>query len=242
MRKPIIGISGSILTDASGNFAGYKRAYVNHDYISSVLKNGGIPVILPFSEDMEAVRRQIGAVDGLLLSGGQDVYPQHYGEEPRQKLGETFPERDIFDFELIRCCMEEKKPILGICRGMQIINTYFKGTLYQDLSYVEKETLRHNQQTLPAQLSHCVEIEEDSKLYGIFGERQMPVNSFHHQAVRQTGEGLRVTARAKDGIVEAIEHKDYPFLLAVQWHPEMLHQSCEPMNKLFAALIAAAEK
>ncbi|MGP1404165.1 MAG: gamma-glutamyl-gamma-aminobutyrate hydrolase family protein, partial [Catonella sp.] len=122
MKKPIIGVSGSLIIDSSGNFAGYKRSYVNNDYILSVIKNGGVPFIIPFNENEEVTRVQMDMVDGLLLSGGQDVAPRNYGEEPTPKLGDIFPERDDFEYGLLKAALEAKKPVLGICRGVQIIN------------------------------------------------------------------------------------------------------------------------
>lgn len=215
MKKPIIGISGNIITDSSGNFAGYHRAYVNDDYIDSVVQNGGIPLMIPLNEDKEIVREQVRAVDAILLSGGQDVSPLNYNEEPSPKLGETFPQRDQFDFQLIQYAMEENKPILGICRGIQIINTYFGGSLYQDLSDFENKVIMHNQAKNPQLPTHTVTIERNSKLFEIFKEEKLLTNSFHHQAVKEVGKGLAVTARTSDGIIEAIEHRDYPFLIAI---------------------------
>lgn len=240
MKKPIIGISGSLIIDSSGSFAGYRRAYVNHDYVLSVIKNGGIPVIVPFSEDLEVVKAQVRSVDAILLSGGHDVYPQHYQEEPRQKIGGVFLSRDLFDFELLREATAQQKPVLGICRGMQLINVFFKGSLYQDLSYVEKEVYKHDQSISPTQVTHTIELLSGSKLHRIFGEDSMMVNSFHHQVVNRLGDGLKIGAVAKDGVVEAIEHESFPFLIGVQWHPEMLHACEEKMNRLFEAFIHAA--
>lgn len=240
MKKPVIGISGSLIIDSSGSFAGYKRSYVNNDYILSVIKNGGIPFIIPFNENEEVIKEQIEMVDGLLLSGGQDVAPKNYGEEPTPKLGDIFPERDDFEYALLKAALEAKKPILGICRGLQIINTYFNGSLYQDLSYIGTEVLKHNQVNSPSMVTHSVTLDKSSKLFDIFGEEKIRVNSFHHQAVKKVGDGLAISAKAPDGVVEAIEKNDYPFLVAVQWHPEMLHVTVEMMNKLFISFIKEA--
>ena len=240
MKKPVIGISGSLIVDDAGSFAGYKRSYVNNDYILSVIRNGGIPFIIPFNENEEVIKAQMEMIDGLLLSGGQDVAPKNYGEEPTPKLGDIFPERDDFEYGLLKSALEAKKPVLGICRGSQIINTYFNGSLYQDLSYIGKDVLKHNQVNSPSMVTHSVTIDKSSKLFDIFGEEKIMVNSFHHQAVKKVGEGLVKTAKAPDGIVEAIEKTDYPFLVAVQWHPEMLHNSVDMMNKLFLRFIKEA--
>lgn len=240
MKKPIIGISGSIIIDSSGSFAGYKRSYVNNDYVCSVIKNGGVPFIIPFNEEPEVTAAQIEMVDGLLLSGGHDVAPENYGEEPLPKLGDTFPERDTFEYRLLEAAIKAEKPILGICRGIQIINTYFEGSLYQDLSYIGVEVLKHDQVRGPSRLTHSVTLEKNSKLFEIFNEEKFMVNSFHHQAVKKIGKGLDKVAAAPDGIIEAIEKKDYPFLVGVQWHPEMLHESVEAMNKLFKKFIEEA--
>ena len=240
MKKPVIGISGSLIIDDSGSFAGYKRSYVNNDYILSVIRNGGIPFIIPFNENEEVIKAQMEMIDGLLLSGGQDVAPKNYGEEPTPKLGDIFPERDDFEYALLKSALEAKKPVLGICRGSQIINTYFNGSLYQDLSYIGKDVLKHNQVNSPSMVTHSVTIDKSSKLFDIFGEEKIRVNSFHHQAVKKVGEGLVKAAKAPDGIVEAIEKTDYPFLVAVQWHPEMLQNSVDMMNKLFLRFIEEA--
>ena len=240
MKKPVIGISGSLIIDDSGSFAGYKRSYVNNDYILSVIKNGGIPFIIPFNENEEVIKSQMEMVDGLLLSGGQDVNPHNYGEEPMPKLGDTFPERDDFEYGLLKAALDQKKPILGICRGFQIINTFFKGSLYQDLSYIGTDVLKHNQVNSPSRVTHSVMVDKTTKLFDIFGEEKIMVNSFHHQAVKALGEGLVISAKAPDGITEAIEKLEYPFLVGVQWHPEMLHVSVEMMNKLFTSFIKEA--
>lgn len=240
MKKPVIGISGSLIIDSSGDFAGYKRSYVNNDYICSVINNGGVPFIIPFNEDMEVTKVQMEMVDGLLLSGGQDVAPENYGEEPLPKLGYTFPERDNFEYELLKVAIASNKPVLGICRGLQIINTYFKGSLYQDLSYMGKEVIKHDQVKFPEKVTHSVSLIKNSKLFEIFNEEKFMVNSFHHQAIKDVGNGLVKVAVAPDGVIEAVEKLDYPFLVGVQWHPEMLHRSVEAMNKLFKKFIEEA--
>ena len=243
MNKPIIGIAGSVLIDQSGAWPGYRRSYVNEDYVISVLKNGGVPFILPVQPDNEIINAQIEQIDGLILSGGHDVVPQNYNEEPQQKLEDCSPERDQFDFDLIKAATQKGIPILGICRGMQIINTYYGGSLYQDLSYRNEPTFRHMQGHSPSQVTHQITIEKNSKLASIISESQMMVNSFHHQVVKDVAKNFKIAARANDGVIEAIEPNDKSFILGIQWHPEMLHESKPEMNeKIFGSFIKNASE
>ncbi|WP_303974683.1 gamma-glutamyl-gamma-aminobutyrate hydrolase family protein, partial [Streptococcus merionis] len=214
--------------------------YVNEDYVLSVSKNGGVPMILPVTDEERVLDGYINSIDALILSGGHDVCPFNYGEEPSPKLGDTFPARDQFDFALLRKAKEKNIPILGICRGAQIINVYHGGTLWQDLSYADQPFLKHWQEHYPDLPTHSIRIERGSLLYQIFGEEKMMVNSFHHQVMRHVPEEFRVVARAADTAIEAIEHVNYRFLVGVQWHPEMLYLSRKEMNRLFKALINEA--
>lgn len=242
MKKPLIGISGSVLLTNYGSSEGYRRAYVNEDYVQSVLQNGGIPFILPVVDDEEVLSTYIEQLDGLILSGGHDVTPQYYGEEPMQKIGETWELRDWFDSLLVEKALEKGIPVLGICRGMQVMNVLHGGSLWQDLSYMKDVEIKHLQGHSPELVTHLVDIEEGSQLHELMGENHVMVNTFHHQAVRELGQGFKATAFSADGIVEAIEHEEHPFYLGVQWHPEMLHASVPLMNQLFAGLIQAAQK
>ena len=239
LKKPIIGISSSVIVDNSGSFAGYKRAYVNKDYVDAVIRAGGIPLIIPFSTDEEVIISQAQLIDGLILSGGHDIDPYNYGQEPSQKIGETFPERDTYEMILLEESKKRGIPILGICRGFQLINVAAGGTLYQDLSLIPGNILKHNQVSNPTLKTHKIEIKENSFISSIFGKETM-VNSFHHQAVDKVADDFIVVARASDGVVEAIEHKTYKFLVAVQWHPEMLAVECEKARELFVRFIEEA--
>lgn len=218
-------------------FPGYHRSYVNRDYVRSVLAAGGVPVMLPMTDDKEAVKDALDLCDGLILSGGQDVYPLYYGQEPHRSLGEVLPERDDFDYELYRLARERDIPVLGICRGTQIIATAEGGTLHQDLCFVDN-ALKHSQGHTPSMPSHHISIEKGTKLFDVVGEERIAVNSFHHQVVNEPGKDMIVSAKADDGVIEAIEHKDAKFVVAVQWHPEMMHASNEHMLDLFKALIS----
>lgn len=190
-RKPIIGISSSIIVDDSGSFAGYKRAYVNKDYVDAVVRAGGVPLIIPFTTNKEVIINQAQLIDGLILSGGHDVSPYNYGQEPSQKLGETFPERDTYEMILLEESKKRNIPILGICRGSQLINVAAGGTLYQDLSLIPGNILKHNQVNKPTLKTHIIKIEENSIISSIFGKETM-VNSFHHQAIDKVAQELAI--------------------------------------------------
>ncbi|KXB67859.1 peptidase C26 [Parvimonas sp. KA00067] len=231
--KPVIGISGSILINKGNAFSGYRRSYVNQDYVEAVLRAGAIPFIIPFNEDLEATREMVEKVDGIILSGGHDVNPYYYGEDPMLKIGELFPERDVFDMELYKTAIELKKPIFGICRGYQIINVINGGTLYQDLSYADFVKIKHDQVDNPAQATHFVELEEGTFLKNILGEKYK-VNSFHHQILKDVAPGFKVVAKSSDGVIESIEKiTEDNFVIGVQWHPEMLSASNEKSQEIF---------
>lgn len=241
MKKPIIGISGSWIIDQNGMFPGYHRSYVNDDYISAVILEGGIPFIIPFSTDKDVIKQQVENIDALILSGGHDVTPKFYQQDPHQKLGEVWPERDEFDFTLIKEAEKRKIPILGICRGAQILNVYHGGTLYQDLDAFPKEAIKHDQGHTPTFESHSIDIKEDSLLAEILETNQTMVNSFHHQVIDKLPSFFEAEAHANDGVIEAFVNKQYDGIeFGVQWHPEMLHKTDPSMAKLFNYLIKKA--
>ena len=241
MTKPIIGISGSRIIDQQGPFPGYHRSYVNEDYVDSVIQNGGIPYIIPFNEDPEVTIAQVANVDGLILSGGHDIDPRLYGEESLPQIGEIWPQRDAFDLLLLKEAEKHHKPILGICRGAQLLNVSYGGSLYQDISYRDELTLKHSQGHTPDLETQTITLIPDSYLAKLFDEKQLSVNSFHHQLIKTVGKDLRPVAKAQDGVIEAIENRDGS-VLGVQWHPEMLHRSDQKMNKLFRDLIIKSTK
>jgi len=240
MSKPFIGVSGSHIREASIAYADLYRSYVNHDYLRSVEEAGGIPIIVPFTENDAVAREVVKKLDGLVLSGGHDVYPLYYGEEPLQGLGDVWPQRDHFDFTLIEAAEEMGIPILAICRGHQIVNVYHGGTLYQDLKYDKNCSLKHSQDQTPSLPTHTITMEADSVLAHILGKTECLVNSHHHQTVNRVGEGLRVTAVAKDGTIEALEGTDYPWLITCQFHPEMMTINNEDAKKIFSEFVRVA--
>ena len=242
MKKPVIGVSTSIMVDHEGEFAGYERIYVNRDYIRSIIEAGAVPLMLPLEDSEENLRESLDLVDAVIFSGGHDISPFRYQEEPHAKLEEICPERDQFDFMLYRLAKERSLPILGICRGYQLMNVAEGGSLYQDLSQKESESLKHSQGHGPSIPTHSVKIFPGTKLHQILGKEDIKVNSFHHQALKRVPDTAEVSGRAFDDVVEAIELKDYSFGIGVQFHPEMLQEKDEDMKKLFRALVEAAKE
>lgn len=239
MQKPIIGIAPGTITVNSQMFPGRQRDYVNRDYLRSVTANGGVPLVLPVTTDAAVIARYVGLIDGLLLCGGHDVAPATYGEEPLPELGEIDPQRDAYEIALIKATHQVHKPILGICRGLQILNACYGGTIYQDVRYMPtgQGTLKHMQGQLAAYGMHHVEVTADSTLARYLGATKLAVNSFHHQTLHQIAPGFKVVAQAEDQVVEAIESTEGGLQLGVQWHPEMMQQVNSTQAKLFADFI-----
>lgn len=237
--KPIIGISGNLLVEKSGPVAGLRRTYINEVYVSAVKKEGGVPVILPVVEEDEIIEEQAKLIDGLILTGGYDVNPHLYGEEPASNILSTWPTRDCYETNLIKCVLKSKKPILGICRGIQILNVVFGGSLYQDVSQINGPVNRHMQATFPEVPTHTIKTAEGSKLRKIVGEKVL-MNSLHHQCIKKVADGFKVTAVASDGIVEAIEKEGEVFVMGVQFHPEFLVDKYPYAAAIFEQLILEA--
>lgn len=242
MSKPLIGVSGSHLVDESGTFAGYHRSYVNDDYIRSVIEAGGVPVILPFSGEDKVVREMMHHVNGIVLSGGHDLYPLNYGEEPLQGIGAVWPARDHFDFLLVEVAEQLGLPIMAICRGHQIVNVYHGGSLYQDLRYDKNCFIKHAQNQDPATPTHTLEVAADSRFAQIIGDTTFVTNSHHHQTIKKVGKGLRVTAKAKDGTIEALEGTGSNYLMCYQFHPEMMSVNDRKAKLLFEDFVKACGK
>ena len=221
---------------------GIYRSYVNHDYVESVEKNGGIPVLLPVLSDAANVKRQMEGLDGIVISGGYDIDPSLYGEEPVKGLGFTMKEVDQYYLAVVRAAEELGLPILGICKGMQMLNVAYGGTIYQDISSQKPESCQHVQQAPRYCATHSADIKEGSFLYSVFGKKER-INSYHHQSVKEVAKGFSVTAVAKDGVVEAIERECGSFICGVQWHPEMMAKYDDrKMAELFKAFIGVCEK
>ena len=243
MAKVRVGITSGFLPDNSGRFLEYWKIVLNEDYATSVIKAGGIPFVLPTISNIEDIKAQLENIDVLILSGGADVNPLEYGEEHLPKTGTPDLRRDFYEINLVKLAIEMKIPTLAICRGLQISNVAFGGTLYQDLSYQEGAILKHDQWSLPSLATQKVMISEGSLLHKILGKTEVMINSFHHQTAKKVDSRMKVTAISSDGVVEAIEFVDNDtFFLAVQWHPEMMAaQNNEDMLKIFKALIESSK-
>jgi putative glutamine amidotransferase len=242
MKKPVIGINSTRLLKPETPYSHSVMESISNDYIKSIIMSGGIPIILPILSDEDSVRQQIEILDGILLTGGIDINPLLYNEEPSPKLDFIYPDKDNFDILIIKIALELKKPILAICRGHQILNVALGGTLYQDLSYMDGCYIKHHQQSKDGAASHTINIVENSILSKILGN-STTCNSFHHQAIKALAPSLKVTAYSKDNVIEAIEKCDEDFVVGVQFHPEiMTAYGDNNMLKLFEAFIDASSK
>jgi putative glutamine amidotransferase len=187
----------------------------------------------------------IHSLDGLLLSGGSDLDPGYYGEEAVPELGVTLPERDAFEIALVGMALRRGMPVFGICRGMQVLNVALGGTLYQDLpSQWERDLLKHRQDTPKWQPTHEVSVEDGSYIAEVMDRELVKVNSYHHQGIKDLAEGLVVTGRSSDGVIEAVEAGDISerWLLGVQWHAEAMRGAGPQQESLFEAHVSAAER
>jgi len=214
-KKPVIGISS---TWGAGTATSVPLAYVE-----SVIRAGGVPIAIPLTSDKALLSRILDVVDGVIMTGGEDIDPlKWYGEEPLPPQGTIVPERDEFDIMLTRMAVERGLPLLGICRGHQILNVAFGGTLYQDIpSQVRAENrIKHSQSAPRYYGTHMITIEAGSLLNKQIGVDKVAVNTFHHQAVKDVAPGFKITARASDGVVEAIEKIGSDKVFGVQFHPE----------------------
>src|SRR5699024_9230003 len=225
--------SDLILTAYTDVFHGLPVSYTPQGFIKGLLKTEAVPLIFPIADD-ETAAEYVHQVDGILLAGGQDVSPHLYNEEPHVKLEETSPARDQFEMTIIKEAWSQNKPILAVCRGMQLLNVLFGGTLYQDLEDFASP-LQHLQASNPDVGSHTVDIASGSWLSGIYGEQYL-VNSYHHQGIKNLSETFRAVAWSKDGLVEGIECMDTSRkVIGVQWHPELMIENDLIMQSLFYA-------
>ena len=209
--QPVIGITGNYEDNI---------CKLSHGYFQSVVAAGGVPMIIPPVEDANTLVNTLDRIDALILSGGGDINPLFGGDEPSPRLRGINQKRDLPELMITRLAYNRQIPILGICRGIQALAVALGGKVAQDISI--QANVKHSQDADRAEQTHSIKIAEDSILYSLYGEEKIYVNSFHHQAVKDTGEKFRVVAKSPDGIVEAMESSEYKSIIGVQWHPECL--------------------
>jgi putative glutamine amidotransferase len=237
MTRPLIGIT----TARTLNQSNIHVMSAAEAYVKSVVGAGGIPLLIPLGLDEEALCELLKRLDGFLFSGGGDIDPERYNGQAHPRVYDVDAERDRMELSLVKKVAQQGKPFLGICRGFQVINVAFGGSLYEDILDQHPGAFKHDY--FPGYsrdlLVHAVRLTPGSRLAEILGEEEVQVNSLHHQGARQVPAGLVTAAYALDGIPEAVELPGHPFGLAVQWHPEWL-QAHAPMRRLFRALVEAA--
>jgi putative glutamine amidotransferase len=239
--RPRIGITSWHRSDADRR---ERWNAIQETYTGAVRAAGGLPLVLPILDgDPATMEAYLAAVDGLIFSGGEDIAPAYYAEPRDERCHEPDPERDRFEIHLARAALERQVPTLGICRGLQVVNVAAGGTLYQDIAC--RPGTREYHSASPAdrgRLIHGVRIVPGSRLAAIMGVAECQVTSTHHQFVKDTAPGFRVSAESQeDGIVEGIERSSHAFTVAVQWHPERLYKERAEHFSLFRALVRAAQ-
>jgi putative glutamine amidotransferase len=243
MTRPRIGITCKLAIDAAWCPA---VAGVRKGYVEAIVAAGGTPLLIPPLVDEATLRQIYELMDGILLSGGEDIDPAWYGETPHPKLGAVEPLRDAIELPLARWAVADNKPLLAICRGMQVLNVALGGSLYQDINSQCSTTIEHEAGSIQQcweNLDHTITLNHASRLADLLGATELEVNSLHHQALKEIGTGLEVTGCAPDGVVEAVEVAGHVFAIGVQCHPEQLWQQVDPRwRQVFAALVETAAR
>jgi putative glutamine amidotransferase len=238
MSKPLIGITTRNTKDSDGHPA----LMILHSYINAVLGAGGLPVHIPSILPEDDLRQLYSRLDGILFSGGGDISLDYFPGSDHPRVDGIDEARDTTEINLMRAAVEDKKPLLGICRGVQVMNVALGGTLYTHIPDQLKGALDHDYPgNLRRTLVHPVNIDEESRTAEIFGETLLHVNSLHHQGLKDIASGLRVAGKSPDGLVEAVELPDHPYAVAVQWHPEWLTNQ-PAMQRLFKVFVDTAGK
>jgi putative glutamine amidotransferase len=242
MKKPLIGVVVDFREGGQTSYSKKAHYALGQGYVNSINKAGGGVILLPYDYDM--IDEYLNMMDGLMIVGGFfDIDPKRYGEKEIHTTVKLNKTREDFEDKIISKALEKQDlPVFGICNGMQLINIIFGGKMIQHVPDMSG-AMNHEQSHHPEfedyrKPYHQINIEPNSKLFEIVGVEVIDANSSHHQAVREVGEEIRISARASDGIIEAIEHKTHPFCLGVQWHPE--HNSSSIDNNLFSAFVKAA--
>ncbi|UCH60342.1 MAG: gamma-glutamyl-gamma-aminobutyrate hydrolase family protein [Anaerolineales bacterium] len=237
MSAPIVGLT----TFRTLSSYGFHMLSLTEAYVQALNKAGASPVLVPLGLNENALTSLVNRLDGLLFTGGGDVHPERYGSAAHPKVSQVDEDRDRVEIQLLQQALSKRLPVMGICRGLQLINVGLGGSLYEDILDQHPGGEKHDYYPgYPRNyLAHLVEVQAGSRIAGVLGNGSVEVNSLHHQGIRRLGSGLKVTAVAPDGVIEAVELEDYPFGLAVQWHPEWLSEHLA-MRSLFEAFVEAA--
>jgi len=235
--RPLIGITPAYEYDE-------EKIYLNNNYVESINRAGGLPMILPLTEDCEVISQIAKTCYGLLVSGGPDMDAMYYNEGNMHCNGNISPLRDAMELALVREVFKLKKPIFGICRGIQVLNVAMGGTLYQDIPSQIKnsDVLKHSQAAPRWYPTHEISIVGNSNVWSSFNCNTIRVNSFHHQAVKNVAPGFKVTSAASDGVIESIEFDGDIFVMGVQWHPEHMWKKDPIYLRIFELFVEAAAK
>lgn len=239
-HRPLIGITSR--RDQTTSPVVLPTYALSQSYVKAVILAGGAPLMIPLGPDADQLRSIYEGLDGILLSGGGDISPAHYHEDTHESVWGIDPDRDAVEFTLARWALDEGKPLLAVCRGIQVVNVAAGGSLYQDISTQVPDAIEHVY--FPGYprnyIAHRVHLVPGSLLGRIVGSEEIGVNSLHHQAAKVVAPGLIPVAQAPDGVIEGLEKPDHPFALGVQWHPEELTDQA-PMRRIFEAFVSAAQ-
>lgn len=236
---PLIGITTSVFTNPDNGWE-YNRTFV--PIIQAVESVGGLPVLVPTSIAEETLRAIYERLDGVLLPGGGDIRPSQYQAEAHPLTDNISDVRDRVEINVARWAVSDDLPVLGICRGHQVLNVAMGGTLVQDIPSQLGRSVNHDMTIPRSARPHRVDVDPGSRLAGILGTTRLDVNSLHHQSVERVAPGMCVTAHAPDGVVEAMEMPEKTFVLSVQWHPEDLYRHDPAMQRIFKAFVDAAAR
>ncbi len=230
--KPIIGVAARY-EESTGNY------WSRPGYLEGMEEAGAAPVLLPLTEEEALLAQFTELCSGFLFPGGQDLDPALYGEERTERCEAVVPKMDGGERALFRFALASGKPLLGVCRGLQLFNVMLGGTLYQDFPTEQPGSVIHRGKTLDDEVRHPVSVLPDTLLAQVLSAGEIEVNSYHHQGIKKLGKGLQIAAAAPDGLIEAAFLRDHRFALAVQWHPELIYQTDENSRKIFRAFAAA---
>lgn len=235
-KKPIIGLSATRMRLEGSYLTGMQKSLVNSEYIDAITRAGGLSVMIPPTSTPEDIEEYLNLCDGVLITGGLDIAPLLYGEMTIAQCGSFDPEVDRSNLALVKTALRRKLPLLGICRGIQLLNVALGGSLYQDIAAQRPGGINHATTYMRCDTAHPVQIMPDSPLHTIFPQPEILVNSLHHQGIKDLGAGLSVAAVAPDGVIEAVYLPKEP-VMAVQWHPEMMLVKDNAMLILFQSFI-----